>query len=74
MIERTPILNAVTHIVMIAGVLLAALPIFIVFVASTHDMATVNTVPMPLWPGDYLIENYGRVWSKAQLGKKCSTA
>lgn len=69
-IERTPILNAVTHIVMIAGVLLAALPIFIVFVASTHDMATVNTVPMPLWPGDYLIENYGRVWAKAQFGEK----
>lgn len=70
MIERTPILNAVTHLVMAIGLVLAALPIVIVFVASTHDFATVNKVPMPLWPGDHLVENYAKVWAKAQFGEK----
>ncbi len=70
MIERTPILNAVTHILMLLGLALAALPIYIVFVASTHDLPTVNRVPMPLWPGDHLVENYARVWTQAQFGEK----
>jgi sn-glycerol 3-phosphate transport system permease protein len=69
-IERTPILNAVTHILMLLGLALAALPIYIVFVASTHDLPTVNRVPMPLWPGDHLVENYARVWTQAQFGEK----
>jgi sn-glycerol 3-phosphate transport system permease protein len=69
-IERTPILDAATHCLMVVGLILAALPIWIVFVASSHDMATVNRVPMPLWPGGDLVENYTRVWSKADFGVK----
>ena len=70
MIERTPILNFITHALMILGLVLAALPIIIVFVASTHDLPTVNRVPMPLWPGDHMAENYGRVWTKGEFGDK----
>lgn len=70
MIERTPILDAVTHVLMVIGLIIAALPIWIVFVASSHDMATVNRVPMPLWPGSDLVENYTRVWQKADFGAK----
>ena len=70
MIERTPILDAATHVLMIVGLVLAALPIWIVFVASTHDLPTVNRVPMPLWPGSDMAENYARVWQKAKFGEK----
>jgi ABC-type glycerol-3-phosphate transport system permease component len=70
MIERTPILDAVTHVLMLVGLILAALPIWIVFVASTHDLPTVNRVPMPLWPGSDMVENYARVWQKARFGEK----
>lgn len=70
MIERTPILDAATHALMIVGLVLAALPIWIVFVASTHDLPTVNRVPMPLWPGSDMAENYARVWQKAKFGEK----
>ncbi len=70
MIERTPILNFITHALMLVGLVLAALPIIIVFVASTHDLPTVNRVPMPLWPGDHMVENYGRVWTKGEFGDK----
>ncbi len=70
MIERTPVLDAITHALMLVGLVLAALPLYIVFVASTHDMATVNRVPMPLWPGDEMLANYTRVWNKANFGEK----
>jgi sn-glycerol 3-phosphate transport system permease protein len=69
-IERTPVLDAITHALMLVGLVLAALPLYIVFVASTHDMATVNRVPMPLWPGDEMLANYTRVWNKANFGEK----
>ncbi|MFN8722387.1 MAG: sn-glycerol-3-phosphate ABC transporter permease UgpE [Rhodospirillales bacterium] len=70
MIERTPILNAITHVIMLIGVVVAVLPIAVVFIASTHDFRTVNMVPMPLWPGDQFFENYARVWEKADFGAK----
>jgi sn-glycerol 3-phosphate transport system permease protein len=70
MIERAPLLNAVTHLLMIAGLLVAAFPIYVVFIASTHDLPTVNRVPMPLWPGDHLVQNYATVWNKSDFGAK----
>jgi sn-glycerol 3-phosphate transport system permease protein len=70
MIERTPILNFFTHLAMLVGVVLAALPIYIVFVAASHDLPTVNLVPMPLTPGNHLDENFYRVWSKSDFGTK----
>lgn len=69
MIERTPYLNALTHGLMLVGLVLAALPIYIVFVASSHDLPTVNQVPMPLWPGDHLVENYAAIWRKGRFGE-----
>jgi sn-glycerol 3-phosphate transport system permease protein len=70
MIERTPWLNAFTHLIMAIGLILSALPILIVFVASSHDLRTVNMVPMPLWPGGHVLENYALVWEKADFGRK----
>jgi sn-glycerol 3-phosphate transport system permease protein len=70
MIERTPILNFFTHLAMLVGLVLAALPIYIVFVASSHDFQTVNQVPMPLTPGGHLAENYTKVWAKSDFGTK----
>jgi sn-glycerol 3-phosphate transport system permease protein len=70
MIERTPLLNALTHFLLLMALVVSILPIYIVFVASTHDLPTVNKVPMPLWPGGHLIENYAYVWNKANFGEK----
>jgi len=69
-IERTPILDFFTHLAMIIGLVLAALPIYIVFVASTHDLPTVNQVPMPLTPGADAWKNYATVWTKSDFGTK----
>jgi sn-glycerol 3-phosphate transport system permease protein len=70
MIERTPVLNALTHLAMLVGIVLTVLPIYIVFVASTHDFRTVNQVPMPLLPGGHMVENYAKVWAKSDFTTK----
>ena len=62
MIERTPLADAVTHLVLILGFVVLLLPLYIVFVAATHDFQTVNQVPMPLLPGPHLLENLGAAW------------
>jgi sn-glycerol 3-phosphate transport system permease protein len=58
MVERQPVLTAVTHLVLIVGVLVVAFPIYVTFVASTHSLDEVVRAPMPLGPGDRLVENY----------------
>ena len=60
MVENRPWLAVLTHIVLIFGVLLMFFPIYLVFVASTHTLADVINVPMPLLPGSHLWENYRR--------------
>jgi sn-glycerol 3-phosphate transport system permease protein len=57
-IERRPLLTFVAHAVLIGGVVLVALPIWLAFVASTHAPEAVFQVPVPVWPGDRLLENY----------------
>jgi sn-glycerol 3-phosphate transport system permease protein len=69
MIERTPILNTLTHLVMAIGLIMMILPIWIVFVASTHDYITVNRVPLPLWPGTEAVANYTKVWATGNFGQ-----
>ena len=61
MIENRPLLNIVTHIVMILGVLLVMLPVYIAFVASTHPFDNIIRAPIPMLPGDRFLENYARV-------------
>jgi len=70
MIERTPILNAVTHVILLSGVMLAVLPLWLVFVASTLTLAEVNAVPMPMLPGGSLWNNVTEAWARAGLQGK----
>jgi sn-glycerol 3-phosphate transport system permease protein len=60
MIENRPWLNALTHVVLILGVMVVAFPIYITFVASTQTQANIVHPPLPLVPGAEMIENYYR--------------
>ena len=51
MVENRPWLTALSHIVLILGVLITALPIWITFVASTHPVEVLMAGRTPLWPG-----------------------
>ncbi len=48
------------HVGLISGVLLIFFPIWLAFVASTVTQPEIVKPPMPLWPGDQLLENYTR--------------
>lgn len=60
MTEHHPIRTAIAHLVLILGVLIIAFPIYYTFVASTQTLQTILRPPLPLLPGDQLIENYGQ--------------
>ena len=70
MIERTPILNALTHLILIVGLVLVLLPFAIVLAAATKDIQGVNQVPMSLVPGGHLIDNLAAAWDQAEFGPK----
>jgi sn-glycerol 3-phosphate transport system permease protein len=57
MIENRPILTFLSHLILIVGVAMIALPIWITFVASTHTDIRMTQVPLPLWPGDQFFVN-----------------
>lgn len=58
MVERRPILDFFTHLTLILGVIVIALPLYITFVASTQTSAEVARAPMSLCPGSHMVENY----------------
>src|SRR4051812_6989278 len=58
MVENRPWLTVMAHAIMLFGVALIAFPIWVTFVASTHDQARMFISPVPLWPGTHMFENY----------------
>ena len=58
MVERRRGLTFITHAILVIGVVILAFPIYVAFVASTHSLQAVLQVPMPLLPGEHLVENY----------------
>ncbi len=76
MVENRPLGSIVSHLVLIAGVAVVALPLYVGFVASTLSFDQVTAVPMQMTPGTHLLQNYGDVLlhgstagSKAPVGQ-----
>ena len=76
MVEHRPFGAVVSHLVLIAGVAIIALPLYVGFVASTLSFDQVTSVPMQMTPGTHLLENYEAVLlhgstagSKAPVGR-----
>ena len=75
MVENRPGLTILAHTVLILGVLLIAFPVYVTFVASTHSLERIMQVPMPLLPGDQLVENYSQVLAAGSTkGSKAAAA
>lgn len=70
MVERTPLLDALTHLVLFLGLLVVVAPIAIVVLAATQNLHDVNLVPMPLLPGHDLARNLVTAWTRTDLGGK----
>lgn len=58
MVERRGASVWLTHLAMIAGVLVIFFPIWLAFVASTVTQPEIASPPMPVWPGSHFLENY----------------
>jgi sn-glycerol 3-phosphate transport system permease protein len=58
MVEHRPWLTWFTHAVLIIGVVIIAFPIYVAFVASTHELDALLQSPIPLLPGDAFLKNY----------------
>ncbi len=69
MVEKRPLLDIVTHLVLILGILIVAGPIWLALVASTHDASDMYSGGVPLWFGDRFVENYSVI-----LGEGLKTA
>ena len=61
MVEHRPLSNVLAYIVLTLAVLIIVFPVYLAFIASTHDAGTVMNGNMPLLPGDHMLENYQRV-------------
>jgi sn-glycerol 3-phosphate transport system permease protein len=68
MVERKPLLTALSHFVLLLGVLIVAFPVYITFVASTHSTDRIVQTPMPILPGAHLVENYHKALSGERSG------
>jgi sn-glycerol 3-phosphate transport system permease protein len=61
MVENRPFVTILSHVVLILGVIVIAFPLWMTFVASTHDQTTMLRSPVPLLPGKHMFENYRQV-------------
>jgi sn-glycerol 3-phosphate transport system permease protein len=61
MIENRPILTFLSHVLLVIGVAIVAMPVYVTFVASSLAFDEVLQSPMPLLPGSHLIENFTKV-------------
>jgi sn-glycerol 3-phosphate transport system permease protein len=67
-IENRPILSFVSHLVLLIGVAIVALPVYVTFVASTLAPDEVLQSPMPMTPGSHLVDNYKAVLTQGSSG------
>lgn len=66
MVEKRGTHGILAHVVMVLGVFIVAFPLYLAFVASTHTPQEIVQAPMPLLPGDYMIESYkGALFGRA---------
>ncbi|TGV75182.1 ABC transporter permease, partial [Mesorhizobium sp. M00.F.Ca.ET.149.01.1.1] len=68
MVERTPILNFFTHLILFVGFVFCVAPFVIVAVAASHNLKDVNDVPMSLLPGSDFWVNIKTAWTTTDLG------
>ena len=68
MVERRPLLSAMSHLILLIGVIVVAFPLYLTFVASTHTTTDIVQAPMPMLPGAHLVENYTAAWNGTGSG------
>jgi len=68
MIEHRPFITFLAHLTLILGIAIVAFPIWVTFVAATHDATRMVQVPLPLLPGDQFFVNLKEVLVNGIVG------
>ncbi len=58
MVESRALPNLMAHLILVLGVAVVAFPVYLTFVASTHEQTLIANGQMPLTPGPLFFENY----------------
>ncbi|MCI0754084.1 ABC transporter permease subunit [Teichococcus vastitatis] len=74
MVERRPWLDVFTHVLLLFSALALLLPVWLAFVAATHDLAGVNRVPINWLPGPYLLDNLAAAWQRGSFATRFGTS
>lgn len=61
MVEDRRLGDAIAYVILTIGVLIVAFPVWLTFVASTWDNATIINGQLPLYPGPHFLDNYYRI-------------
>src|SRR6476646_3546711 len=69
MVERRPLLDLLSHGILLLGVAVVAFPVYLTFVASTHTATEIVQAPMPLLPGDQFFHNYAAALTGSEKGQ-----
>ncbi len=64
--------NFIAHSILILGVIFLLFPVYVAFVGSTHDAATIGRGLLPLVPGHHFPGNYVRAWLVGTGGRVIS--
>jgi sn-glycerol 3-phosphate transport system permease protein len=60
MVERRRFGNLLPHAVLWIGIAIVAFPVYLAFIASTHEHSVISNGQMPLTPGPYFLDTYYR--------------
>lgn len=59
MVERKSFSHYLAHVILILGISITFFPVWLAFIASTHDAATIQNGKLGLLPGGHFLQNYG---------------
>jgi sn-glycerol 3-phosphate transport system permease protein len=68
MVEKTPILDSLTYLFLMLGIVVVGFPIIYTIIAATLPIEEVSKVPMPFIPGDQFLVNIQEAWTRGDLG------
>ena len=74
MVERRPLLDLMTHLLLLGGGLCLLVPIWLAIAAASHDLQSVNSGSLNWLPGTHLWDNLQAAWTRGQLGSRFVTS
>jgi len=64
MIERSPVFTAVSHAVLLIGMVIVLMPLFILIIGATQSAEQIASPPFSFMIGDSFLDNISYVWNE----------